>query len=165
MLTVISDDRRQAPADSRRSRTVDVKTFGVQDYLTAHDLAGAALLAGVVRSLAAVSQGTASRLSSSSASPFSTGGSATSSAANRLCSSHRRSSARGGGGRASGRALGTTLMDVAKMTDFATRYTAAWCSQDAASVASFFAANGSLKINHGSPSVGRAEITCSAGIH
>jgi len=53
-------------------------------------------------------------------------------------------------------------MDAAKMREFATRYTAAWCSQDAASVASFFAANGSLKINNGSPSVGRAAITSAA---
>jgi uncharacterized protein (TIGR02246 family) len=53
-------------------------------------------------------------------------------------------------------------MDTAKMREFATRYTAAWCSQDAASVASFFAANGSLKINDGSPSVGRPAITSAA---
>ena len=39
------------------------------------------------------------------------------------------------------------------------RYTAAWCSQDPARVASFFAENGSLKINDGEPSVGRAAIT------
>ena len=45
------------------------------------------------------------------------------------------------------------------MKDFATRYTAAWCSQDPASVAAFFAENGSLKINDGAPSVGRAAIT------
>jgi hypothetical protein len=45
------------------------------------------------------------------------------------------------------------------MKDFATRYTAAWCSQDPASVAAFFAGNGSLKINDGAPSVGRAAIT------
>ena len=42
---------------------------------------------------------------------------------------------------------------------FATRYTAAWCSQDPASVAAFFAENGSLRINDGAPSVGRAAIT------
>ena len=46
--------------------------------------------------------------------------------------------------------------------EFATRYTAAWCSQDAASVASFFAENGSLTINDGEPSVGRAAITAAA---
>ena len=43
--------------------------------------------------------------------------------------------------------------------DFATRYTAAWCSQNAASVAEFFAPNGSLTINNGTPSIGRAAIT------
>jgi SnoaL-like polyketide cyclase len=53
-------------------------------------------------------------------------------------------------------------MDAARMREFATRYTAAWCSQDAASVASFFAANGSLKINNGSESVGRAAVTSAA---
>jgi ketosteroid isomerase-like protein len=45
------------------------------------------------------------------------------------------------------------------MKSFATRYTAAWCSQDPASVATFFAVNGSLKINDGAPSVGRTAIT------
>jgi SnoaL-like polyketide cyclase len=53
-------------------------------------------------------------------------------------------------------------MDSAKLKDFATRYTAAWCSQNAASVAAFFAERGSLKINDGSPSVGRAAITAAA---
>ena len=48
------------------------------------------------------------------------------------------------------------------LKDFATQYTAAWCSQNAASVASFFADNGSLKINSGEPSVGRAAITAAA---
>jgi hypothetical protein len=46
--------------------------------------------------------------------------------------------------------------------DFATRYTAAWCSQHAASVASFFEEQGSLKINDGTQAVGRASITNSA---
>jgi len=45
------------------------------------------------------------------------------------------------------------------MKQFAIRYAAAWCSQDPASVAAFFAENGSLKINDGAPSVGRAAIT------
>jgi len=45
------------------------------------------------------------------------------------------------------------------MKAFATRYTAAWCSQDPASVATFFAESGWLKINDGAPSVGRAAIT------
>lgn len=53
-------------------------------------------------------------------------------------------------------------MDDNELNDFATRYTAAWCSQNAASVASFFAENGSLKINNGDPSVGREAITKAA---
>jgi predicted ester cyclase len=56
----------------------------------------------------------------------------------------------------------TKPMDSAKLSEFATQYTAAWCSQHAASVASFFAEGGSLKINEGSPSVGRAAITVAA---
>lgn len=53
-------------------------------------------------------------------------------------------------------------MDSATLNEFATRYTVAWCSQNAASVASFFAENGSLTINEGSPSVGRTAITAAA---
>jgi uncharacterized protein (TIGR02246 family) len=44
------------------------------------------------------------------------------------------------------------------MSLFATRYTAAWCSQDPAKVASFFAEDGSLRINDGEPNVGRDAI-------
>ena len=43
--------------------------------------------------------------------------------------------------------------------DFAARYTTAWCSQDAAQVATFFAADGSLTINDNEPAVGRKAIT------
>ena len=50
-------------------------------------------------------------------------------------------------------------MDAAKLKEFSTKYTAAWCSQNAGSVASFFATNGSLTINGGTPSVGRTAIT------
>jgi uncharacterized protein (TIGR02246 family) len=53
-------------------------------------------------------------------------------------------------------------MDIAQLNDFAIRYTAAWCSQQAASVASFFDQNGSLTINAGKPSVGRTAITAAA---
>jgi uncharacterized protein (TIGR02246 family) len=53
-------------------------------------------------------------------------------------------------------------MDPTELTAFATGYTAAWCSQNAASVASFFAEHGSLTINQGSPCVGRAAITAAA---
>lgn len=45
---------------------------------------------------------------------------------------------------------------------FAVRYTAAWCSQQAASVAAHFAEQGSLKINAGEPAVGREALTASA---
>lgn len=49
--------------------------------------------------------------------------------------------------------------DSARLSEFATRYTAAWCSQDPATVASFFSPNGSLTVNGGTPAVGRKEIT------
>jgi len=53
-------------------------------------------------------------------------------------------------------------MNSNALNDFAARYTAAWCSQHAASVASFFEEQGSLKINDGTKAVGRAAITSSA---
>jgi len=53
-------------------------------------------------------------------------------------------------------------MDSTKLTEFGARYTAAWCSQNAASVASFFAEQGSLKVNGGNAAVGRAAITAFA---
>ena len=53
-------------------------------------------------------------------------------------------------------------MNVEQLREFGTRYTAAWCSQDAARVAAFFAENGWLRINDGAPAVGRAAITASA---
>lgn len=49
-----------------------------------------------------------------------------------------------------------------KLTNFATRYAAAWSSQNPASLASFYAENGSLTVNGGTPSVGRAAITATA---
>jgi hypothetical protein len=55
-----------------------------------------------------------------------------------------------------------TTMNETKLKEFATRYTAAWCSQNPASVAANYAENGSLKINDGTPSVGRAAITAAA---
>ena len=48
------------------------------------------------------------------------------------------------------------------LTDFATRYAAAWSSQNPASLAAFYAENGSLTVNDGTPSVGRAAITATA---
>ena len=49
-------------------------------------------------------------------------------------------------------------MEKDQSLDFAERYTAAWCSQDAASVAAFYAADGSLSVNDGAPAVGRSAI-------
>jgi predicted ester cyclase len=48
---------------------------------------------------------------------------------------------------------------INELRSFAARYTAAWCSKDAASVAAFFSPSGSLIINGGTPSLGRREIT------
>jgi uncharacterized protein (TIGR02246 family) len=53
-------------------------------------------------------------------------------------------------------------MDTAALRDFATRYTAAWCSKDPARVASFFSPTASLTINNGTPSTGRTDITAAA---
>jgi len=50
-------------------------------------------------------------------------------------------------------------LDTFKVRDFATRYTAAWCSQNPAAVAEFFSPNGSLTINGGAAAVGRRSIT------
>jgi uncharacterized protein (TIGR02246 family) len=46
-----------------------------------------------------------------------------------------------------------------QLRNLAEGYTAAWCSQNAASVASFYAPDGALTINDGPPAVGRAAIT------
>jgi predicted ester cyclase len=51
-----------------------------------------------------------------------------------------------------------SLMDVTKLQEFGRKYTAAWCSQNAASVAAFFAEGASLKINNHLPAVGRKAI-------
>lgn len=50
-------------------------------------------------------------------------------------------------------------MDKEQLTDFGKKYSAAWCSQKPGEVASFFAADGSLKVNADSPAVGREAIT------
>ena len=47
---------------------------------------------------------------------------------------------------------------VKSLDDFARSYTAAWCSQNAASVAAHYSPNGSLRINDDEPAVGRAAI-------
>jgi uncharacterized protein (TIGR02246 family) len=53
-------------------------------------------------------------------------------------------------------------MKPSEINEFAARYTAAWCSQDPARVAAFFAPDGSLQINDGAASVGREQITAAA---
>jgi uncharacterized protein (TIGR02246 family) len=50
------------------------------------------------------------------------------------------------------------MNDLGELTKFATRYAKAWCSHNPESVAAFFAENGSLTVNNGSPAVGRAAI-------
>jgi predicted ester cyclase len=54
------------------------------------------------------------------------------------------------------------MSDSDPLLDLARRYTAAWCSQDPASVAAHYAPDGSLTINDGPASVGRAAITDAA---
>jgi alanine dehydrogenase len=44
------------------------------------------------------------------------------------------------------------------LRDLAQRYTAAWCSQDPASVATLFSPNGSRRVNHDDPALGRNAI-------
>lgn len=51
----------------------------------------------------------------------------------------------------------------AELLDFATRYAAAWSGQDPVRFATFFAENGSLRINDADPAVGRAAIEAMAG--
>lgn len=51
------------------------------------------------------------------------------------------------------------MKDESQLGDFASRYTAAWCSQNPAAVAQFFALDASLTINGGPPAVGRVAIT------
>ena len=52
-----------------------------------------------------------------------------------------------------------TPMDIEQLRDFGARYAEAWCSQVPSSVAAFYEENGSLTINDGDPSIGRAAIT------
>ncbi len=49
-----------------------------------------------------------------------------------------------------------------RLREFAQRYTAAWCSQDASSVAALFSPGGSLTINGGTPAISREAITQAA---
>ena len=50
-------------------------------------------------------------------------------------------------------------IETTDLTDFATRYAAAWSNQDPEELASFYAENGSLRVNDGEPSVGRDAVT------
>jgi hypothetical protein len=56
----------------------------------------------------------------------------------------------------------TKTMSQSQLTDFATRYAAAWSGQKPEELASFYADSGSLTVNSGSPAVGRAAITAKA---
>ena len=49
-------------------------------------------------------------------------------------------------------------LDSQQLLDFARRYTDAWCSQDPARLAEHYDEQGSLVINGGTPSIGRAAI-------
>ena len=53
-------------------------------------------------------------------------------------------------------------MNKTELTDFATRYAAAWSSQKPANLAAFYEEDGSLRVNAGAPAVGRAAITAKA---
>ena len=56
----------------------------------------------------------------------------------------------------------TMPMSQSELTDFATRYAAAWSSRNPASLAAFYAEDGSLTVNAGAPSIGRAAIADTA---
>lgn len=56
----------------------------------------------------------------------------------------------------------TPPMSQAELTDFATRYAAAWSGQDPAELASFYDEAGSLSVNGGEATVGRAAIAVRA---
>jgi len=53
-------------------------------------------------------------------------------------------------------------MNSDTLKEFGRKYANAWCSQNAASVAAFFEEKGSLQINAGLPSLGRAAIASAA---
>lgn len=50
-------------------------------------------------------------------------------------------------------------LEPSQLRDFAERYTAAWCSKDAARVAAFYSPSGSLTVNGGAPAIGRSAIS------
>jgi SnoaL-like polyketide cyclase len=49
-------------------------------------------------------------------------------------------------------------MDASELNSFGKKYSGAWCSQKPDSVAAYFADNGSLSVNNGTPAVGRIAI-------
>ena len=49
-------------------------------------------------------------------------------------------------------------MNESQLVEFATRYTAAWCSHSASAVATLYSESGSLSINGGAPAVGRKAV-------
>jgi SnoaL-like polyketide cyclase len=51
------------------------------------------------------------------------------------------------------------MPDRGDLSDFARRYTEAWCSGDPGRVAGHYASHGSLAVNDSAPAVGRAAIT------
>lgn len=59
-------------------------------------------------------------------------------------------------------AAAESVMAPSGLTDFATRYAAAWSSQDPAQLASFYAGSGRLIVNGGEAAVGRAAIEAKA---
>ena len=52
--------------------------------------------------------------------------------------------------------------DMTELSDFATRYAAAWSGQDPHAFASFYAENGSLRVNDGDTSIGREAVEATA---
>jgi hypothetical protein len=54
------------------------------------------------------------------------------------------------------------MNDSSRLGEFATRYTAAWRSHSASSVAAFYSESGSLTINDGPPAVGRKAVESAA---
>jgi hypothetical protein len=54
------------------------------------------------------------------------------------------------------------MNDSSRLAEFATRYTAAWCSHSASSVAAFYSKSGSLTINDSPPAVGRRAVESAA---
>jgi len=61
-------------------------------------------------------------------------------------------------GVARGYGVASELMNSENLSEFAKRYTKAWCSRDPESVGTFFAENGSLKVNNSAPAIGRAAV-------